>query len=367
MNSLGRTILKNVSLKIDKGEKIFIGGSTGSGKTTILKIISGLIPNLYKGKIYGLVKTLKPHGIYLISQHPEEQIIMDKALDEAAYPLICRGFTWNSAREKIVKLARSLNLEYLLNRKTSQISEGEKQLIHILSALAVKSDCIILDEPSAHLYPDTVIKILNFLLKTDKTVIVADHRPYGKYDRYFLLENGEIIEEKMKYESLCNFNFNKKIKISEYDLLKNSIGKGKILALVGLNGVGKTTLLKKLANVICKNYKVTVSYCAEYPYYHFSSGKVLDNVCEFWLNSFEIAELKERHVFSLSGGEARRVAIAKCFKAEALFLDEPTAGQDYKFKKILAENIKRYEKIAIVSTHDPWFTKFCDEVVKLES
>ena len=372
ISHLGSVILENSNLKIESGEKVFIGGKTGSGKTTVLKIINGLIPNLYKGKIYGYVRNLTPKKTYFISQHPEEQLFLEKAIDEAAFPLVCRGLSWLSAKEKVKKVMEEMEILYLIDKNSSHLSEGEKQLIHLASALASDVECIMLDEPFAHLFPSKVRKILEILFECDKTVIISEHKFYKKkYDRIFWIENRKIVE-KSNIKNKSNFldfktnKINKKrntLKTSDpflnldFDLLK-----GKFIAVVGPNGIGKTILLKKLAKK-----RKDATYCAQYPFYHFSKKTVKEEVDPFWLKELGLGKLKNRHPFSLSGGEARRIAIAKCLSSNLLLLDEPTAGQDFEFKVKLIKTAKKYGKTVLAATHDMELMRLCDEVVEVEN
>jgi len=371
----GEVLIRNSDLKIEKGEKVLLCGKTGSGKTTILKIINGLIPKIYKGKLTGYVKTVPPKDSYMILQHPTEQILFEKTIDEILFSLSSSSFNPKAIKDKIVEFAEELNILNLLNKRTGELSEGEKQLILITMALASDAEYIILDEPFAHLHQSNVRKVIKLLFNSDKTIIIADHRPYkASYDRIFLIKNKKIVEDKIKLIKFTSFNcIDCKV---NYDSLEQMVcdavfnQEKTVLAVTGNNGVGKTTALRTLAKLIskktrCKNIKI--SYCAQYPYYHFSKSKVYKEVDEIWLNLFEIEKLRNRHPFSLSGGEARRVAIAKCMNSDILFLDEPTAGQDYEFKLKLASLLRNHGKTAFVSTHDPLFAKLCDKVVKLEN
>jgi energy-coupling factor transporter ATP-binding protein EcfA2 len=78
-----------------------------------------------------------------------------------------------------------------------------------------------------------------------------------------------------------------------------------------------------------------------------------------------LTQLADRHPHSLSFGQAKRVAIAKAFVGDVVLLDEPTAGQDYTFRRKLLEVARSLGKTVILATHDLKLAEGCDEVIEL--
>ncbi len=172
----GARTLDNVSLKIEHGEKVFLAGKTGSGKSTLLRLLNGLIPNFYGGKIKGEIYAFgkpSPKNVFFVSQNPEEQILTNVVRDEIALPLYGKI---DDVKGKVEEIAEIFGIKNLLNKKTYELSDGEKQLVTIATALASNTPCIALDEPFSHLHPAIAKEILNLLIESDKTIIMSEHR-----------------------------------------------------------------------------------------------------------------------------------------------------------------------------------------------
>lgn len=388
----GNRVLNCISLKIEHGEKVFIGGPTGSGKSTLLRIFNGLIPFFYGGKLKGKVSIYSSSiqkeivkKVFFISQHPEEQIIANRVIDEIAFSLLQHGMRWEDVGDIVFEAAKFCGIEDLLERKTSELSEGEKQMVVIASAIASNAECIVLDEPFAHLHPFIAEKILKRLLKMEKTIIASEHRielskaferkiwidKIPKFDEHFDehgVKSGVNSKIVIEADSL-SFGFGDKLLFED---LSFEFKEGGVYAITGLNGTGKTTLLKIIAGLIKPLDGVLkvggkVSMAFQYPNYHFSENRVEDEVEKKFLEMFSLNHLAKRHPHSLSGGEAKRLSIAKAFQGEIVLLDEPTAGQDYIFRRKLIEVARKICKTVILSTHDLKLASLCDEVIDLGS
>ncbi|RLI74781.1 ribose ABC transporter ATP-binding protein [Archaeoglobales archaeon] len=375
----GIRALDDVNIRIEEGEKVFLSGKTGSGKSTLLRLLNGLIPNFYGGRVKGEVYAFgkpSPKHVFFISQHPEEQILTNRVRDEIRLPLY--GKVKNEV-EKVEEVAEICGIDKLLDKKTHELSDGEKQLVMIATALAANTPCIVLDEPFSHLHPETAQKILDLLLECDKTIVMSEHRIElaKKFDRAIWL--GDKIEDEVKVVGqnvkkanddiaieLKSINFSYSKKLFEDFSLK--IPKGGVYAITGKNGSGKTTLLKIIAGLIkVEGVRVNgrVSIALQYPNYHFCENAVKKEANEKWIKLMELEQLRDRHPHSLSGGEAKRLSIAKALDADIVLLDEPTAGQDYEFRVRLLEILRRSKKTVVMATHDEKLASMCDEVVEL--
>jgi len=381
----GIKALNKVDVKIEEGEKVFIAGKTGSGKSTLLRLLNGLIPNFYGGKVEGVIHAFgkpSPKHVFFVSQHPEEQILMGKVRDEIALPLWRVGR--NKVERKIEEVSEYCGIKKLLDKRTHRLSDGEKQLVTIATALASDAPCIALDEPFSHLHPEITKKILNLLLECDKTVVMSEHRIElaKKFDRVIWLEgkNNAKLENCVKTRlneredrrmdntavelDSISFGYNSKL----FEGLNLKIMKNSVCAITGRNGSGKTTLLKIIAGLIkVEGVKVygKVSIALQYPNYHFCEKKVEKEAKEKWIKLLGLEKLKDRHPHSLSGGEAKRLSIAKALDADIVLLDEPTAGQDYEFRFKLVQVLRELEKTVVIATHDERLASMCDEIVRL--
>ncbi len=384
----GNKALDNVNLRIEHGEKVFIGGLTGTGKSTLLRIFNGLIPFFYGGKLEGKVSIYSSStpeeivsNVFFVSQHPEEQIIANRVADEIAFSLVQRGMNWEDVEDEVVNAAKLCGIEHLLDRRTSELSEGEKQMVVIASAIASDAKCIVLDEPFAHLHPSITEEILRKLLKTDKTVVASEHRIelssafereiwVGDVAHFDEPDVDSSIEDRVVVEAdSLSFGYGDRLLFED---LSFEFFEGGIYAITGLNGAGKTTLLKMIAGLVkpldgTLKVRGKVSMAFQYPNYHFSENNVEREVGKDLLEMFDLTHLSKRHPHSLSGGEAKRVSIAKAFRGDIVLLDEPTAGQDYLFRKKLIEVARRSRKTVIMATHDLKLASLCDGVIELDA
>ena len=383
----GKKALDNVTFTAFHEEKVFVAGKTGSGKSTLLRILNGLIPNFYGGKLDGDVRVYgeKPSArrVFFVSQHPEEQILCDRVIDEITFPLLQRGWGWSDVINAAEWAARQCGIEHLLERSTSELSEGEKQLVVISTAIASDADCIVLDEPFSHLYPETALKLLRKITKTDRTVIASEHRleMSEQFDRVFRL--GDETEADVeasdgnggegKERSTSDVAIEAELTVGYDEPLTSvslEVARGEIHAIVGPNGSGKTTLLKTIAGILKPiegrvKVKGKVSMAFQYPNYHFSARRVEKEVGWDLLEMFGLTHLSNRHPHALSGGEAKRVSIAKAFAGDIVLLDEPTAGQDYEFRSKLLRIARRTGKTVVIATHDLRLASMCDGVTEL--
>ncbi len=367
--------LKGVSLRIEGSS--FVGGSTGSGKSTLLRTFNGLIPKFYGGKMRGTVRV--EGKVFFIGQNAEEQIITSRVYDEMALPLLHGGYGIEEVDKRVKDVARSCGMEDLLEMETSKLSDGQKQLVVIATALASGSDILALDEPFANLHPDLAKRLIRLISK--RTVVMAEHRlEYSEFfEEVIWMEDGRVSEPKDPPELECvrgkpgevvvrvkdvTFGYDRPL----FEGLSLEVRRGEIVAVVGRNGVGKTTLLKLIAGIYRPwdgeiSVKGRVGISLAFPNYHLFEKEVRRETK--MLEVFGLESLASRHPHSLSFGEAKRVAIAKAFERDVVLLDEPTAGQDSEFKARLLRVSRELGRAVVVATHDLEFAECCDEIVKL--
>lgn len=195
----GKKVLKNVSLKISKGEKIMITGPSGAGKSTLLKIISGFIETdlVYVNNTKVDYKTLFNSVTYVDQKIKtfaipiKENISFGEKLDDLALK--------TSLVDQLV-LKNNLDYNYLIDQTNNNLSGGQLQKIIIASALQNGTNFIIFDETMNQLDIKTERKIVKNIISNykDKTVIIVSHRGFNKdlFDRIITLENGMIKRRK---------------------------------------------------------------------------------------------------------------------------------------------------------------------------
>ena len=203
--------LKNINLEINKGEKILIIGSSGSGKSTIAKCINGLIPSTYTGKLSGKInvcgKDPSKEGIFGMSKHvgtvlqdTDGQFIGLTVAEDIAFALENDNTPIEQMHQKVLEAAQTVNVENLLKSVPGTLSGGQKQRVSLAGILVDDVEVLLFDEPLANLDPASGKKIISLIDKineeTGKTVIIIEHRLedvlYKKVDRIIVIEDGEI-------------------------------------------------------------------------------------------------------------------------------------------------------------------------------
>lgn len=296
--------LKDINIKIKKGECILLCGRSGCGKSTLLKLINGIIPEFYDGEISGSVMVNGMNTfttpIYELSknvgsvfQNPKTQFYTTNTTDEIAFGLENFGIKREVINKRLIEVEKELKLEHLMNRNIFELSGGEKQKIAIASIYALNPEIYVLDEPSSSLdikKMNELSHIITKLKSIGKTIVIAEHRLWylkDIVDRAIYIEDGKIIKEysideidnlreaeRMRTglrhtnyksikayvpsETVCNENllkvenliFRKSAKtILHIDNLKFHYGN--IIGIIGENGIGKSTFAK----IVCGLYR----------------------------------------------------------------------------------------------------------------
>ena len=422
-------VLDSVNFKINKGECILLTGVSGSGKSTLIHLMNGLIPTLYEGQLEGEIlfknKDLKDIESYdisknigYVSQDPRGHFFTTNTTSELVFSMENYGIPLNEMKKKYSELVNLLELEKLVDKNIIYISSGERQKIAIGCSLSLEPEIIILDEPSSNLdfHMTKKLKRLIEKLKTKGyTIIIAEHRIYyiqDLIDRVFVINNGKVMEKtisdlksnnEVPLRSLDIFNLelenisckNKELlmkinNITYKNILTNittTVYKGDVIGLIGKNGVGKTTLLRLLSNIMKPNKgkivgKVVPFLVMQDMDYQFFTESVesemkfgsADNDLEkinSLLMKLGLTEFKDKIPFELSGGQKQRllIAISALANVNLLMFDEPTSGLDYVNMTKVSGILKDLSKNSalIVATHDIEFLyKTCNRVVYLD-
>ena len=254
-NKKDEFILNNLNLQINKNEFVSIIGSNGVGKTSLVKLISGLtIPS--KGDIFindFNTKSKKDfmnirNKISVVFQNPDNQIIFERVYEELEFTLKRQNLSKNEIKQRIDTSLKQVNMEDYKFSLTSTLSMGQKQKIIIAEALSLQTDYIILDEPTAMLDPDSKKQILNLLCelnKSGKTIILITH----------------ILDE-IFYSDRCIYLKDNKIKHDFYInslLEKDEIKTNKSLEILkDINSSNSNFILNLLTKIIENNIRVNI-------------------------------------------------------------------------------------------------------------
>lgn len=438
----------HIDLEIAPGECVLLCGESGCGKTTITKLINGLIPHFVDGgNLSGSVNvadmSISDVQMYQIAEHigsvfqnPKSQFFNIDSNGEIVFGLENAGISPVKIKERLAATISSLQISHLLDRNIFSMSAGEKQSLAFASVYAINPDVFVLDEPTANLDTDAIEILRKNILQAKKegrTVIIAEHRLYflidlidkavfiqrGKVDHTFTgdefkqlpeqeriamglrtlgstslhLEPAELPQAKigLSVENLsCTFE-----KQNVFREISFSVTPGKVLAIVGRNGIGKTTLTRclcgllketegsiKLDEMVLKPKQRQKScFCVMQDVNHQLFSDSVWNECELSspdctadqiedvLRAFDLIDFKDRHPMALSGGQKQRLAVATAVLSDkrVLVFDEPTSGLDYRRMLEVDKVIRQLSekgKIIIIVSHDYEFLdRTCDKIL----
>ncbi len=203
--------LKNINLKIYKGEKVLIVGPSGSGKSTVGNCVNGLIPFSYKGEITGSLKIsgseTKDLDIFKLSkkvgtvlQDSDAQFIGLTVAEDIAFSLENDCVEQSRMHDLVKKTATLVNMDTFLSSSPHELSGGQKQRVSLAGVMVDDVDILLFDEPLANLDPktgQTAVELIDDIhQKLGKTIIIIEHRLedvlHCNVDRIIVMNNGEI-------------------------------------------------------------------------------------------------------------------------------------------------------------------------------
>ena len=203
------TAIQGVNLDIHEGEFLLLTGRSGCGKTTVARLINGLIPHFHEGELDGAARIGETDTRELdigeigklvgsVFQDPRGQFFMTDTTGEVAFGCVNAGLPRAEVLERVEDAFRRMGIQHLRDRSVFGLSSGEMQMVAIASCYAMGPSVYVFDEPSANLDMEAVEalrKALSELKREGKTVVVLEHRLFylsGLIDRMVVIEGGAV-------------------------------------------------------------------------------------------------------------------------------------------------------------------------------
>ncbi len=215
----GKKALNNISVKIEKGEKVGLIGANGAGKSTFFKALLGLVN--YKGIVLvGDVPVSKENlkeirkKVGYVLQNSDNQMFMPTVFEDIVFAPLNYGLGKKEAEERADNILKKLGIEDLKHRHNHKLSGGEKRMAAIATVLAMNPEVILMDEPSSALDPYNRRQVINVIRSLDNTCIIASHdldMILDTCDKVILLNKGGVVvtgtcEEVLKDADLLEKN-----------------------------------------------------------------------------------------------------------------------------------------------------------------
>ena len=198
--------IKNVNIDIKKGEFVAVLGHNGSGKSTLAKLSNAIIlPE--KGKVFvngmdtadeSLEYDIR-QTVGVVFQNPDNQIVATIVEEDVAFGPENLGIEPDEIRKRVDEALKSVGMYEYRHHEPHKLSGGQKQRVAIAGIMAMQTDCIVLDEPTAMLDPKGREEVMNSMLRLNKemgiTIVLITHYmdEAVKADRVIVMDSGNVV------------------------------------------------------------------------------------------------------------------------------------------------------------------------------
>ena len=208
----GRAVLKNLSFRIEKGEAVGLIGANGAGKSTVMKLLLGLLQG--EGRILvdgtevnrGSLSEIR-RKLGFVLQNSDNQMFMPTVYEDMVFAPLNYGLSREEADARVDAVLSRLHLKELKHRYNHKISGGEKRMAAIATVLVMEPEAILMDEPTTALDPYNRRIVINTIRELDQTKLITSHdldMILDTCDRVILLSKGEIAADGPAGEILCD-------------------------------------------------------------------------------------------------------------------------------------------------------------------
>jgi energy-coupling factor transporter ATP-binding protein EcfA2/energy-coupling factor transporter transmembrane protein EcfT len=401
----GHGLAQPTSLSVMPGELLLVTGPSGCGKSTLARCLTGLIPHLYHGSLSGTVwldrlRTSDANlwqlaeSAGLVFQNPAEQMLAVSVEEEIVFGLENLGCPPDEIRERLAAALARFHLEHLRPRAPLTLSGGEQQKVALAAITARHPPVLVLDEPLSMLDSTAAFGLVQHLAElasSGTAVIICEHRAeyLSGLSRLRTLQLGSpVLTTAVLPDLPAPVAPSPPFRLEVAGLgvvldgnpvlngLSMSIPSGQVVAIVGRNGVGKTTLLRALVGLQEHEGTVTVNgdpadlgmvfQNADFQLFNatvreeilFGLKQPSLELYSWLLPALGLSSYESAPPLLLSEGEKKRVALATVLMRQprhGVLLDEPVIGQDTGHKTILLRLARRLAaagQLVIITTHD---------------
>lgn len=199
-------VLKDFNLKIEKGSYVCIIGHNGSGKSTIAKLTNGILfPTSGTVTVDG-IETKDDETIFdvrrkigMVFQNPDNQIVSSIVEEDVAFGVENLGVPSDECRQRVDTALKTVGMYEYKDHSPSRLSGGQKQRVAVAGIIAMKPECIVLDEPTAMLDPSGRKEVIDTITKLNReegiTIVLITHYmdEAVNSDRIVVVDGGNII------------------------------------------------------------------------------------------------------------------------------------------------------------------------------
>jgi len=401
----GHGLAQPTSVSVAPGELVLVTGPSGCGKSTLARCLTGLIPHLYHGSLSGTVcldglRTSDANlwqlaeWAGLVFQNPAEQMLAVSVEEEIVFGLENLGWSPDVIRERLATVLARFHLEHLRARAPLTLSGGEQQKVALAAITARQPPLLVLDEPLSMLDSTAAFDLVQHLAElasSGTAVIVCEHRAEYlsglPHLRTLQLAGSGLTTAVLPdlpiplahSAPFCLEVAGLRVALDGRSILNGldmTAASGQVVAIVGRNGVGKTTLLRALVGLQDHEGTVTVNggppdlgMVFQNADFQLFNATVRDEILfglklpslelyAWLLAALGLSSYESAPPLLLSEGEKKRVALATVLMRQprhGVLLDEPAIGQDEGHKTILLRLVRQLAatgQLVIITTHD---------------
>jgi energy-coupling factor transport system ATP-binding protein len=402
--------LREVTLRVAGGLTL-VAGPSGGGKSTLLRVFNGLVPHFHGGQVSGRAqlagrnimetrtRDLARH-VGFVFQDPELQTVYATVDREVAFGLENAAVLAADIPARVAEALNDAGVAHLAGRSMRTLSGGERQRVALASALAMQPRLVVLDEPTSQLDDEGAALVLaaaGRVVSQGRTVIVSEHRLralMGAADQLVTVDDGRVSMidprgwREPRFSSPAAMRSSGGIEVvcvsgaaagfdgrRVLEGVELAVRSGEVVALMGPNGGGKTTLLRLIAGLLSpiagtvERRPGRIAYLPQNPAALLHRPTVRDEVRftiersgeqekpETILAELGLLQVAGRYPRDLSSGERQRAAVAAVLAGAPglVLLDEPTRGMDSRAGEALvrlAARLRDQGAAVVIATHD---------------